>query len=86
MILTTNLKPKPYRMHAYIRSATAYAMLRDYLVNEKFDNCLKEYINRWHGKHPIPFDFFFTFEDVAKEELAWFIKPCFMNKDIRIWG
>ncbi len=80
MILTSNLKPKPYRMHAYIRSATAYAMLRDLLGDEKFDNCLKEYINRWHGKHPIPFDFFFTFEDVAKEELAWFIKPWFYEQ------
>ncbi len=80
MILTTNLKSKPYRMHAYIRSATAYAMLRDLLGDEKYDNALKEYINRWNGKHPIPFDFFFTFEDVTKEDLYWFIKPWFYEQ------
>jgi len=36
---------------------------------------LKEYINRWTGKHPLPYDFFFTFNDVAGEDLSWFWKP-----------
>jgi hypothetical protein len=80
MILTSNLKPKPYRMHSYVRSATAYAMLRDLLGDEKYNNALQEYIKRWNGKHPIPFDFFFTFEDVTKEDLYWFIKPWFYEQ------
>jgi len=80
MILTTNLKAKPYRMHAYVRSATAFAMLHDLLGDEKYDNALKEFINRWNGKHPIPFDFFFTLENVTKENLYWFIKPWFYEQ------
>jgi aminopeptidase N len=67
-------------MHSYVRSATAYAMLRDLLGDEKYNNALQEYIKRWNGKHPIPFDFFFTFEDVTKEDLYWFIKPWFYEQ------
>lgn len=80
MILTSNLKSKPYRLHAYIRSAAAYAMLKDLLGDEKFSLALKEYMNRWHGKHPIPYDFFFTFENVLKEDLYWFFKPWFFEQ------
>ncbi len=80
MILASNLKSKPYRLHAYVRSAAAYAMLKDLLGDEKFSLALKEYMNRWHGKHPIPYDFFFTFENVLKEDLYWFIKPWFYEQ------
>ena len=34
-------------------------------------------MNRWNGKHPIPQDFFFTFNDVVGEDLSWFWKPWF---------
>ena len=27
---------------------------------------------RWHGKHPIPWDFFYTFNDASGENLNWF--------------
>ena len=60
MILTTNLKSKPYRMQAYIRSAAAYSVLKDITGEDNFNKCIVEYINRWNGKHPIPYDFFNT--------------------------
>jgi aminopeptidase N len=34
-------------------------------------------MNRWIGKHPIPLDFFNTFENVLGEDLSWFWKPWF---------
>ena len=30
------------------------------------------YMDRWHGKHPIPWDFFNTFNDVSGQDLNWF--------------
>jgi hypothetical protein len=36
-------------------------------------------MDRWHGKHPIPWDFFFTFNDVAKQNLNWFWSNWFFS-------
>jgi aminopeptidase N len=48
--------------------------MKDLLGDELFKKCLHEYMNRWHGKHPLPWDFFFTFNDVTKKNLNWFWK------------
>ena len=29
-------------------------------------------MDRWNGKHPIPYDFFYTFDDVVGENMSWF--------------
>lgn len=68
------------RMAAYTRPAVAYHMLHETLGDEMFKACLLEYINRWMGKHPLPYDFFNTFNDVAGEDLAWFWKPWFFDR------
>ena len=47
---------------------------------EKFDKAFKTYINRWAYKHPTPWDFFHTMENVSGEELNWFWRGWFMNR------
>jgi aminopeptidase N len=79
MILSSSLKGNSYRPAAYTRPAMAYQELRNYLGDDKFKSAIQEYINRWHGKHPVPFDFFFTFNNVAGENLDWFWKPWFFE-------
>ena len=37
-------------------------------------------MDRWHGKHPLPYDFFFTFDQVVGEDLSWFWKPWFFEQ------
>jgi aminopeptidase N len=49
------------------------------LGDQLFLRALKEYINRWTGKHPTPYDFFFTFDDVTGQDLNWFWKPWFFE-------
>lgn len=68
-----------YRIQAYTRSSLAYKFLRDVLGDDMFKNALHAYINRWHGKHPIPFDFFNTFTEVTGQNLMWFFKPWFFG-------
>ncbi len=68
-----------YTMAAYMRSSTAYATLEDLLGKEKFKQTLQEYMRRWNGKHPLPYDFFFSFNDAAKEDLSWFWLPWFFE-------
>lgn len=68
-----------YRVAAYSRPGMAYYFLRDALGDEKFKATLKEYMRRWNGKHPLPLDFFNSFEDFSKEDLSWFFKPWFYS-------
>ncbi|MEO0899332.1 MAG: M1 family metallopeptidase [Bacteroidota bacterium] len=69
----------PYYIQAYFHSSTAYHMLRNLMGDEKFVEALQTYIRRWRGKHPHPYDFFHTFEDVYGEELGWFWRPWFFD-------
>ncbi len=68
-----------YQLSAYMRSSVSYAMLQDVLGKEKFKQALQEYMRRWNGKHPVPYDFFFSFNDAAKEDLSWFWKPWYFE-------
>jgi len=68
-----------YRTHAYTRPANAFYFLRDMLGEELFSKALKEYITRWAKKHPTPYDFFNTIEDVSGKELDWYWKPWFFE-------
>jgi hypothetical protein len=65
---------------SYPKASISYAMLEDALGEELFKKCLHEYMARWNGKHPLPWDFFFTFNDVAKEDLSWFWNPWYFER------
>ena len=67
------------RNNFYNRPAIAYEELRHLLGDELFHKALREYMNRWHEKHPIGNDFFFTFNDIVGEDLSWFWKPWFFE-------
>jgi len=83
MILPSILTRDPHlSMMSYYKPALAYEMLESALGDEFFAKCLKEFIARWNGKHPTPWDFFYTFEDVAKKDLGWLWKPWFFESHI----
>jgi aminopeptidase N len=46
---------------------------------ERFYGALSEYARRWTYKHPQPYDFFNTFEDVLGEDLDWLWSPAFFD-------
>lgn len=73
------LKGNAYRMASYTRSAAAYFALEKLLGKEKFLEALHEFMEEWNGKHPTPYDFFFTFNQVTDENLTWFWKPWFFE-------
>jgi hypothetical protein len=75
-----------YRIHAYNRSAMAYHFLRDALGDSVFKAALHEYIYRWQGRHPIPYDFFATMADASNTELLWFYLPWFFDKSVADLG
>jgi hypothetical protein len=65
--------------HYYIKPVQANFLLLDIMREAGVDNPLPEYINRWAGKHPTPYDFFFTMNDIIGEDLAWFWNPWFFE-------
>ncbi|MGE5431254.1 MAG: M1 family metallopeptidase [Syntrophomonadaceae bacterium] len=80
MTLSYMMKWASYRIASYRKPAVAYDMLRTLLGKEKFNNALREYISRWNGKHPGPYDFFNTFNDYLKTDLNWFWDKWFFEK------
>lgn len=56
----------------YGKPSLGYLAMKDLLGDDLFKKCLHEYMNRWHGKHPIPWDFFYTFNSASGQNLNWF--------------
>ena len=65
------------RTAAYDRPAVAYTELFNLLGKDLFDKAMHNYIETWKGKHPIPLDFFCSFNESVGEDLGWFWKPWF---------
>ena len=70
-----------YRNASYQRPQNAYFTLMDLLGYETFHKCMTTYMDRWKGKHPQPFDFFQTWNEVSGQNLDWFWKAWFFD-----WG
>ena len=64
----------------YLKPGYGLELLRNEIVGPvRFDYAFKTYINRWAYKHPTPWDFFKTMDDVTGEDLSWFWKEWFLE-------
>ena len=66
------LKGVAYGNNAYGKPSLGYLAMKDMLGDAEFKKCLHAFMDRWHGKHPIPWDFFDTFNDASGKNLDWF--------------
>ncbi|MFN2396760.1 MAG: M1 family aminopeptidase, partial [Bacteroidales bacterium] len=64
---------------SYSKPALVYAILHHHLGEQLFLKCYREYIQRWAKKSPSPYDFFYTFENISKQDLSWLWKPWFFE-------
>lgn len=65
---------------AYMKPAQMLTALRDEVLGkERFEAAFREYISRWAFKHPTPWDFFHTMENVSGEDLSWFWRAWVLN-------
>jgi hypothetical protein len=79
MIPSPIINYRSYRVSAYNKPAIAYDILRKTLGDDLFLKALHAFMERWNGKHPIPSDFFLTFNEVTGQDLSWYWKPWFYN-------
>lgn len=70
-----------YGNNAYGKPSLSYLALKDMLGDELFKKCLHEYMDRWHGKHPIPWDFFNSMSNTAGQDLSWFFQNWFFTNN-----
>ncbi|MCW3116068.1 MAG: peptidase [Chitinophagaceae bacterium] len=65
---------------AYMKPSMMLHQLRENILDSaRFDAAFREYINRWAFKHPTPWDFFHTIENVSGEDLSWFWRSWVLN-------
>lgn len=65
---------------AYMKPAQMLDALRIVVLGkDRFDAAFREYISRWAFKHPTPWDFFHTMENVSGEDLSWFWRAWVLN-------
>ena len=53
--------------------------MRGLIGEDAFKRGLQGFIRDWAYKHPTPWDFFYTFDNVAKRDLDWFWNDWFFG-------
>src|SRR5688572_14974111 len=66
-----------YGVASYTKPSTNIASLRAILGDATFERAWRTFIERWAFRHPLPWDFFNTVEDVARQDLDWFWRTWF---------
>lgn len=82
MTLTTNLKGAGSFTNNYPKPGFGYLFVKDYLGDELFTKALHHYIATWQGKHPMPYDFFYSMNAGAGKNLDWFWKRWFFEDGV----
>ena len=68
-------------VNSYGKPALGYLALKDMLGDEKFKKCLQVFMDYWHGKHPIPWDLFYSFNTYTGQNLNWFWNNWFFSNN-----
>ena len=68
-----------YGNNAYGKPSLSYLALKDMLGDALFKKALHEYMDRWHGKHPIPWDYFNSMNSASGQDLNWFFHNWFFT-------
>ena len=79
IVLSYDLRNPSYRTASYRRPGAAYEFLRGILGDTLFETCLHKFMSEWNGKHPLPYDFFFSFDKTSGQNLSWYFKPWFFE-------
>lgn len=79
MVPTTNVRQLENMQIAYIRPRFSTIFLFEMFEENGKKSPLKEYFSRWEGKHPTPYDYFFTMNNLFGEDLSWYFKPWFFE-------
>lgn len=80
--LITNTKEysgEAYGANSYGKGGLCYYVLQDLLGDHLYFKALHQYMNDWHGKHPTPYDFFYSMNSGSGKNLNWFWQRWFFG-------
>ena len=77
--LSTQQTGTAFFLNSYPKPALGYLYVKDLLGDELFTKALHTYIRNWHGKHPMPYDFFYSMNTGAGQNLNWFWQRWFFE-------
>jgi len=70
--MSTQVSGAGYGNNSYVKSSLSYLAIKDYLGDDLFKKTLHHYMDNWNGKHPIPWDYFNSFNTGSGKNLNWF--------------
>lgn len=79
--LSTQVSGLGYGNNSYIKAAFAYLALKDLLGDSLFKKSLHHYMELWKGKHPTPWDYFYSINAGAEQNLNWFWNNWFFSNN-----
>lgn len=80
LITNTKLYQDPdYTANSYGKAGICYFVLQDLLGDDLYFKALHQYMNNWNGKHPVPYDFFYSFNTGSGKNLNWFWNKWFFG-------
>ena len=82
MSLTSSLLDDAQFTDVYPKPAMGYLYVKDMLGDSLFTKALHYYISNWHGKHPMPYDFFNCMNTGAGINMNWFWKAWFFDNGV----
>lgn len=79
IITPTSELRQGYGNNAYGKPSLSYLALKDMLGDALFKKALHTYMDNWHGKHPIPWDYFNSMNAGSGKNLNWFFNNWFFT-------
>lgn len=70
-----------YGNNSYGKPSLSYLALKDMLGDALFKKALHTYMDNWHGKHPIPWDYFNSMSSGSARNLNWFFNNWFFTNN-----
>lgn len=80
--LTTQMTGTAFFVNSYPKPGLGYLYVKDMLGDSLFTKALHSYIQQWHGKHPIPYDFFNCMNTGSGKDLNWFWKKWYFDSGV----
>jgi hypothetical protein len=79
--MSTQVSGAGYGNNSYGKASLSYLALKDLLGDDLFKIALHHYMDNWNGRHPIPWDYFYSINAGAKQNLNWFWNNWFFRNN-----
>ncbi|MEP6627059.1 MAG: M1 family metallopeptidase [Ginsengibacter sp.] len=79
--MSTQVSGAGYGNNSYGKASLSYLALKDMLGDALFKKALHFYMDSWNGKHPIPWDYFYSMNAGSGQNLNWFFTNWFFTNN-----